>query len=762
MDIMLVGGVSPMCKKLCSKLYKEGHRIYVLSGNRNPSNNYDHVFERYDFSYSADSVKEVFRSVNPDVTVVLGAFDSNLYEHDFRREAVEYASGLQNVLLSWSALNKGRLVYLSSAEVYGSSYPFPVTEGFQPIPSGIRSMTLLQAEESCRFYQERLDKDVVILRLDRIYDIPADKNDAALGICESKCLDAFRDGTVTYKRNYTYGLTYMGDAIESIYKVISCKKHDYNLYHISSSRAFSELQIVDTVSETLKEEPEKIDNTIGEQNTVILSNKRFSEEFGFTVRQTPEEIIQKTLIFMKKHSGRFLDKNHPGLNIFQRIYYKILSILGAWFPYVENLILFIPFFMLNNRATESQYFSKIDFYLIYVLIFAVVHGQRQATFSALLATAGYIFRQMYSQSGFTVVTDYNTYVWIAEIFIVGLVVGFMKDRVNFLKEESDQEVDFLSEQVTDITDINDSNLRVKEGLITQVVNYDYSLGTVYEMIDKLGEDHPTKILFRALRLVRDVTECHDVSIYLIDGDDARLFGYTSEKAASLGHKVRLWEVEPLYEAIAKDVVYINRNMNADYPMMAYTVYEDGKPNMLIMLWSIPFERLTIDESNRLTVLCKLIRKSVKRAEEYLALMEEERTLCDGRILKEDAFDEQLYIYREANKNNVADYILIRVLNTYAQFEESENCLSETDSLEEISETVPETDTSETDTSEEISGTDSSPNLLNIVPATDYIGYSGDGDMYILLVGTDMEECNDLVSRLKEAGIETEITEETVS
>ena len=111
---------------------------------------------------------------------------------------------------------------------------------------------------------------------------------------------------------------------------------------------------------------------------------------------------------------------------------------------------------------------------------------------------------------------------------------------------------------------------------------------------------------------------------------------------------------------------------------------------------------------------------------------------------------------------MADYILIRVLNTYAQFEESENCLSETDSLEEISETVPETDTSETDTSEEISGTDSSPNLLNIVPATDYIGYSGDGDMYILLVGTDMEECNDLVSRLKEAGIETEITEETVS
>ena len=37
MDIMLVGGISPMMRKLSLKLYKEGHKIYVLSGNRNPA-----------------------------------------------------------------------------------------------------------------------------------------------------------------------------------------------------------------------------------------------------------------------------------------------------------------------------------------------------------------------------------------------------------------------------------------------------------------------------------------------------------------------------------------------------------------------------------------------------------------------------------------------------------------------------------------------------------------------------------------------------
>lgn len=723
MDVMLVGGVSPMMRKLSLKLYKEGHRIFVLSGNRNPSDHYEHVFERYDFPYSAASVEEVFRSVNPDVTILLGAFDGNLSEKDSKRVAVEYAAGLQNILLSWAALNKGRLIYLSSVEVYGNSYQIPVTESVMPTPGGIRSMAFLNGEESCRFYQEKLKRDVLILRLDRLYDVPHDKREASFGICESKCLDAFRSGAVTYRRNYKYGLTYMDDALESIYKLIVCEKHNYGIYNISSGEAYSELQIADAIDKNLGKELEKIDNTLEVQNSVILSNKRLKEEFGFDISYGPEEIIQKTLRYMKKHSNRFLDPSHPGLDIWHRLYFKILKLLGAWVPYIENLILFIPFFMLNNRATESRYFSKIDFYLIYVLLFAVVHGQRQATFSALLAAAGYLFRQMYNNSGIAVVTDYNTYVWIAEIFIVGLVVGYMKDRLNFLKEEKEQEVDFLSERVTDITDINDSNLRVKEGLITQVVNYDYSLGTVYDMIEKLGEDHPTKILFRALTLIKNVTECRDVSIYLIDQDNyARLFGYTSEKAASMGHTVYLPDKEPFYEAFSRNVVYLNRNMDSEYPMMAYCVCDDENPNMMIMLWSIPFERMTIDKSNRLIVFGKLIRKSVKRAESYLELQRNERYQDNSRILKAEAFEELINTYREAEKKNLTEYTLLKTVSTEAVIEKVGLIISE------------------------------------MLSSTDYIGYGNDGNLYILVTGTDKRECDSLLNKLEQKGIRAVISE----
>lgn len=142
MDIMLVGGVSPMMNRLCLKLHKEGHRLYVLSGSRNPGNHYTHVYEQYNFPYDSASVEEVFRSVRPDVTILLGAFDGNFTGEDLKAEAVKFSAGLQNILLSWAAMEKGRLIYLSSVEVYGKSYQEPVPEEVRPTPRGIRPIML--------------------------------------------------------------------------------------------------------------------------------------------------------------------------------------------------------------------------------------------------------------------------------------------------------------------------------------------------------------------------------------------------------------------------------------------------------------------------------------------------------------------------------------------------------------------------------------------------------------------------------------------
>ena len=85
--------------------------------------------------------------------------------------------------------------------------------------------------------------------------------------------------------------------------------------------------------------------------------------------------------------------------------------------------------------------------------------------SATLAVAGYCFRQMYDRTGFELMLDSNTYVWIAQLFILGLAVGYMRDVISKMKREQKEEREYLGEQLRDIRDINESNVRVKDALL---------------------------------------------------------------------------------------------------------------------------------------------------------------------------------------------------------------------------------------------------------------------------------------------------------
>lgn len=331
---------------------------------------------------------------------------------------------------------------------------------------------------------------------------------------------------------------------------------------------------------------------------------------------------------------------------------------------------------------------------------------------------------MYTRSGLAVVTDYNTYVWIAEIFIVGLVVGYMKDSLLFLKEEKEWEVGFLSEQVTDIGDINDSNLRVKEGLIDQVINYDNSLGTVYDATEQLEQKQSVEIFFCALNMIQKLMDCPDVAIYRVNKEKyARLFAYSSAKAASMGNTVYLPDKKSLDEACNENRVYINRSMEKEYPMMAYNVESEEQMEILIMLWSLPFERMTINEANRLIVIGKLIQTSVRRADRYLEALSEERYHSESQILKASAFEELVGAYRKASKEKLTEYVLLQI--------EVEG--------ENEKETVDK--------------------FTSMLRESDYIGNLSDGKLYLLLTNTDLKGCSFVQNKLKQNGVASSISEE---
>ena len=721
MNILLIGGSSSLINQLIIKLKKEGNRIYLLTGNKYRKDNYARVFEKYYFDYDSENLTEVFDSVDPDVTIFMGAYDTNFQWKEEQKESVRFTSGLMNILVAYSMVQKGRFILLSSDDVYGVNYPEDITEEQLPSAIGFKGMALAQGEELCENYRKNLNLDLVVLRIAHLYHIPKDR-DGIQNICAQMCLNALESEYITANSGSSFSMLYESDAVEFIYRVAQTGKLQHSLYHLSSSVEISEVQIADIIADCMGKNINVVD-VDSQKCRRILSNKRFDEEFGVKIFGEYKETISKMAVYMRRHKDVFLTGMEEKKSVWQRFKEKSWWLIRALIPFLENIICFIPFFMLNNRAVGSDYFSNLDFYLLYVLLFAICYGQQQATFSAVLAVAGYCFRQMYERSGFDVMLDYNTYVWMAQLFILGLVVGYMRDEIRTIRLESEEEKEHLNRQLEDILDINSSNVRVKDVLERQVIDQRDSIGKIYSITSALDQYMPDEVLFYAVEMLSNILNSRDVAIYTVINDSyARMFSASSKKARELGNSIRYKEMGEMYNELLEHKVYINRTLNQNYPLMANAIYENDKMQMIIMIWGIPWERMTLGQANMLTVVSYLIQNAVLRANRYMSALEDRRYVEDTKILEPEAFSSLVRAYEKAKAKNLTECTLLKINVQSTHYDEVGN------------------------------------KLANTLRQTDYMGTMEDGHMYVLLANANKSDAGIVMSRIAKAGYDSEIVE----
>lgn len=407
----------------------------------------------------------------------------------------------------------------------------------------------------------------------------------------------------------------------------------------------------------------------------------------------------------------------------KKLWNKWKWLVSVLVPFAENLVCFIPFFMMNNRTVGSRYFANLDPFLLYVLLFAIVYGQQQATFSAMLAVAGYMFRQMYTRSGLEVLLDYNTYVWVAQLFILGLVVGYMRDQIRTMRMESQELEEHLSRQITDIKDINESNVRVKGVMEQQLIDQKDSIGKIYSITSQLDQYMPDEVVFYAVEMLTKLMQTRDAAIYnVVNREYARIFSASSSQARSLGNSIKYKEMAEVYEALNEKRVYINKRMKEQYPQMACAVYEGDKIQMIIMLWGLSWEKMTLGQANFLTVVSYLIQNAVLRAQRYIQALEAERYTEGSRILSEEAFEPLVQAYMDAQIKNLVECVFLKV------------CVSQ-ERILEIDE-----------------------KMTSHLRDSDYLGMMPDGNLYVLLANTTIENAGLVQERFERNGYKTEVVE----
>ena len=654
----------------------------------------------------------------------MGAYDSRYDWGNARKTSVQFTADLTNVISAYSSVKKGRFLYLSSQEVFGRSYVEDIKEDEPVSATSFRALALAQGEEICKSYYNTRGMQSIVVRMDHLYGTPK-RGKMENNPCFQMTLEMLRDNKVSANSRNLFSMIHQNDAVQFLYQLATAEKLEHSIYHISSGSVISQMQLAHMVSNAAGSGIEVVDDTVGSGYRMVLSGERFEKEFGRKIFVSYEEGVKKTVQYMKKHSSSFQDS---GAGLGNHLWRSICQIFWLLVPYLENLVCFIPFFMLNNRAVSSQYFSKLDFYLLYVLLFAIVYGQQQAIFSALLATAGYCFRQMYDKTGFEVLLDYNTYVWMAQLFIVGMVVGYMKDQIKNIRNQDEDQIQYLNGQLGDMSDINDSNVRMKHTFERQIVNQKDSLGKIYEITSQLDQRGPEEVLFYASQVLSKLMETDDAAIYTVANKDyARLFSFTSQTAKKLGKSIRYSDMKDMYDELLAHRVYINKTMDSNYPLMACAVYSEDQMQTILMLWGLPWERMNLAETNRLTVVGYLIQNAVVRASRYLDALRERRYVEDSDILGNEAFKQLVNAFFDAKRNGLTECCLLKIQHTAENFKET------------------------------------AQRLEKKLRQTDYFGVLSD-DLYVLLPNTDDEDAEGVIARFKKEGFESTIvhTEDVVA
>ena len=778
MNVLLIGGSNDLLNQMIKKLNKEGHRVSILTGSRFRREKYERHFERYDFTYDAMNLPEVFSSVSPDVTVFLGAFDSSFRWANDQNESVRYIAGLMNLLTAFSGLRRGRFLYLSSEQVFNGAKTEPYAAGDHGDAVDYRGLAVAQGEELCESFRINRKLDVVTVRLGGYYYVPHSLGQVD-NVPARMCFEALTERRIHAMPDNSLSFLYESDAVQFLSQLMAAPEHAHSRYQLSSGRVLTQEELAELVRAAMeraeqalpgkeaRKEIEIVTERSASPGGCALDNAEFREEFGVNRVRGLESSIDEMADYMLRHEAVFrqdLDEHVPW---YTRLARRLGTIGKAMLPFIENLVCFVPVFLLSRRAAASRYFSGVEFFLLYVLLFAAIHGQQQAALSAVLATAGYLFLRMTGSSPYEVMVDYGTYIWIAQVFIIGMVVGYMKDRLYLQRSEAREESSFLSEQIDDIKEINSSNVRVKDAMQTQIINQSDSIGKIYEITSTLNQYSYEEVLFYATEILSRVMDSRDIAIYTVDnGAYARMFTATSDAARALGNSVKYTELEAVYTDLRNHRVFINKELDPQLPMMVSALYDNDDIRLILMIWCLPWEKMTLGQANLLAVTGALIQNAALRANRYLEALRAERFVGDTPILNTKEFAALVQAYINASGRGLTVFTLLALdvrapdasVPAAAAPQEGEKPDGDRKKKDKDKKKKDrDKDGKKAEALQVPSGSDAAKLDRQIRPH-DYLGEGSDGMLYALLTNTDAAGAAFVVDRLARSGVASRIVE----
>ena len=104
--------------------------------------------------------------------------------------------------------------------------------------------------------------------------------------------------------------------------------------------------------------------------------------------------------------------------------------------------------------TDIALLSRVDFLLLFVFLFALMRGRNMAIVAFCLSIAGYYYHQSQVQGMLQLLISVDSYVWIVQLFVVGISTGYLRDKLMQRRQEGLESEIYLKKRLAEITAIN--------------------------------------------------------------------------------------------------------------------------------------------------------------------------------------------------------------------------------------------------------------------------------------------------------------------
>ena len=251
-----------------------------------------------DFSH----VKKTFADFEPEVAVHLAG---NAYV-GYARENPDkdcYANVIGTInLLRASAMAKSKVIFASSAQVYGVNNAKALTEEYPTKPMHPYAISKASAEHYCKWFSENFGLSVSVLRFSNVFGFGRRSDVFADFFNMAKEKGAIRIRGNAYNAP---DFVHVNDVVRAILSVMAAPLNGFQVFNVCSGQSVTILEIAGEIAKFFDANVEyDSNNNINDAYVFRLSNKKLCRELGWKPETSLEEALQEMFMKMNAREDR--------------------------------------------------------------------------------------------------------------------------------------------------------------------------------------------------------------------------------------------------------------------------------------------------------------------------------------------------------------------------------------------------------------------------------------------------------------------------